>query len=89
MIDSIALGLGLGVIVIGFLLALAFGIRSLTWGKSDLKRILAMGVPFIIFGIAYAATGTIDRAGMVTLLIMMGLMILGILISSARRTFNI
>ena len=89
MIDSIALGLGLGVIVIGFILALAFGIRSLTWGKSDLKRILAMGVPFIIFGIAYVATGAIDQAGMITFLTMMALMALGIIVSSARRTFNI
>ena len=89
MVESIALGLGMGIIVIGFILALIFGVRNLTHGKSDMKRILAMGVPFIIFGIAYAVTGTIDRAGMVTLLIMMGLMALGILISSARRTFNI
>jgi hypothetical protein len=79
----------MGIIVIGFILALIFGVRNLTYGKSDMKRILAMGVPFIIFGIAYAVTGTIDRAGLVTLLIMMGLMALGILISSARRTFNI
>jgi hypothetical protein len=89
MIDSIALGLGLGVIVIGFVLALAFGIRSLTSGKSDLKRTLAMGVPFIIFGIAYAVTGAIDQAGMITFLVMMGFMALGIIVSSARRTFNI
>lgn len=88
MIDSISLGLGMGVIVIGLVLALGFGVRSLMWGKSDLKRILAMGVPFIIFGIAYAITGAIDQAGMITFLTMMGLMALGIIVSSARRTFN-
>lgn len=89
MIESIAIGLGMGVIVIAFILALIFGIRNITYGKSDLKRVLAMGVPFVIFGIAYAITGTIDRAGMITLLTLMGLMILGIVVSSARRTFNI
>jgi len=89
MVESIAIGLGMGVIVIGAILALAFGVRSVTWGKSDLKRVLAMGVPFVIFGIAYAITGTIDRAGMITFLTMMGLMAVGIIISSARRTFNI
>lgn len=89
MIESIAIGLGMGIIVIGAILALIFGIRNITYGKSDLKRVLAMGVPFVIFGIAYAISGTIDQAGMITLLTMMSLMALGIIISSARRTFNI
>lgn len=89
MIETIAIGLGMGVIVISAALALIFGVRNITRGKSDLKRTLAMGVPFVIFGIAYAVTGTIDRAGMITLLVLMSLMILGIVISSARRTFNI
>ena len=88
MVETIALGLGMGVIVIGAVLALIFGIRNITYGKSDLKRVIAMGVPFVIFGIAYAIAGTIDRAGMITLITMMSLMILGIVISSVRRTFN-
>lgn len=88
MVETIAIGLGMGVIVIGAILALIFGIRNITYGKSDLKRVLAMGVPFVIFGIAYTVTGTIDRAGMITLITMMSFMILGILISSLRRTFN-
>lgn len=89
MIESIAIGLGMGIIVIAAILALIFGIRNITYGKSDLKRVLAMGVPFVIFGIAYAITGAIDQSGMITLLTLMGLMVLGIVISSARRTFNI
>lgn len=89
MVETIAIGLGMGVIVIGAILALVFGIRNITYGKSDLKRVIAMGVPFVIFGIAYAITETIDRAGMITLITMMSFMILGIVISSARRTFNI
>lgn len=88
MVETIAIGLGMGVIVIGAILALIFGIRNITYGKSDLKRVLAMGVPFVIFGIAYSITGTIDRAGMITLITMMSFMILGIFISSLRRTFN-
>ncbi len=89
MIESIAIGLGMGIIVIAAILALIFGIRNITYGKSDLKRVLAIGVPFVIFGIAYAITGAIDQAGMITLITMMGFMVLGIVISSARRTFNI
>jgi len=89
MIDTLALGLGLVIIVIGALMALAFGIRNISYGKSDMKRVAAIAVPFVIFGIAYGATGTIDRAGMVTFLAMMGLMALGIIVSSARRTFNL
>lgn len=88
MVESIAIGLGLGIIAIGALLALFFGLRNISYGKSDLKRVIAIGVPFVIFGIAYAATGTLDRAGMATFLIMMALMGLGILVSSVRRTFN-
>lgn len=89
MVETIALALGMGVIVISVILALIFGIRNITYGKSDLKRVIAIGVPFVIFGIAYAVTGTIDRAGMITFLTMMTLMVLGIIVSSARRTFNI
>ncbi|WP_340104948.1 hypothetical protein [Rhodohalobacter sp. 8-1] len=89
MIESISIGLGMGIIVIAAILALIFGIRNITYGKSDLKRVLAMAVPFVIFGIAYAITGAIDQSGMITLLTLMSLMVLGIVISSARRTFNI
>lgn len=89
MIESISIGLGMGIIVIAAILALIFGVRNITYGKSDLKRVVAMGVPFVIFGIAYAITGAIDQSGMITLLTLMSLMVLGIVISSARRTFNI
>lgn len=89
MVETIAIGLGLGLIVIGALLALAAGVRNVAQGRANVKKVSVMIVPLAIFGIAYAVMGSIDRSAMLTLVIMMSLMILAILVSSTKRTFNL
>ncbi|REL33574.1 hypothetical protein DYD21_09180 [Rhodohalobacter sp. SW132] len=89
MVETIAIGLGLGLIAIGAILALAAGIRNVAQGRASLKKVSVMIVPLAIFGICYAILNSVDRAAMLTLVIMMSLMALAIVISSTRRTFNL
>lgn len=89
MVETIAIGLGLGLIVIGVLLALAAGVRNVSQGRASLKKVSVMIVPLIIFGVSYAIMGGFDTAAMLTLVIMMSLMVLAIVISSTKRTFNL
>ena len=88
MVTNIVIALGLGLIGLGVLLALIAGVRNVMDGRSDLKRVGMMGVPVVVFVIFYFSLGNLNQAGVATLLVMMGLMILGIVISSTRRTFN-
>lgn len=89
MVTNIAIGLGLLLIGLGVIFALIAGVRNVVDGRSDLKRVGMMGVPVAVFVISYLSFGSFDQAGIATLLVMGGLMVLGILISSTRRTFNL
>jgi len=89
MVETIAIGLGLGLIVIGALLALVAGVRNVSQGRASIKKVSVMVVPFLVFGIAYLIMDSFDRAAMLTLVIMMSLMVLAIVVSSTRRTFNL
>lgn len=89
MIVSIALGLGLGLIGLGILGMLISGIQSMIKGKQDIKKIITMIVPFVVFGVAYGIAGTITEAAMGTMLFMMAAMLLLIFLTGLRGTFNI
>ncbi len=89
MIVSIAIGLGLGLIGLGILGMLISGIQSMMKGKQDIKKIVTMIVPFLVFGVAFAIAGTITAAAIGTMLFMMAAMVLLILATGLRGTFNI
>lgn len=89
MIVSIALGLGLGLIGLGVLGMLISGIQSIMKGKQDIKKIVTMIVPFIVFGVAYLIAGTLTEAAIGTMLFMMAAMILLMLATGLRTTLNI
>jgi hypothetical protein len=89
MIVTIALGLGLGLIGLGVLGMLISGIQSIMKGKQDIKKIITMIVPFVVFGIAYGIAGTITEAAIGTMLFMMAAMILLIFGTGIRGTLNI
>ena len=88
MISNLAIGLTLGLILIGVVAIFASGIKNLIQGKSDVKRIIVMVVPVIIFGASFALFGTFAQAGVATMVFMMGVMILSILVTGTRGTFN-
>lgn len=89
MADIIFLGLGIGLLCIGIIGMIVSGIRSITLGKSDLKKVVVMVIPFLIFGIAYGATGSLDQGGIITLLILMGAMILSIALTGLKGTIKL
>ena len=89
MIVTIALGLGLGLVGLGVLGMLVSGIQSIMKGKQDVKKIVTMIVPFIVFGVAYLIAGTVTKAAIGTMLFMMAAMILLILATGLRGTLNI
>jgi hypothetical protein len=68
---------------------LVSGIQSIMKGKQDVKKIVTMIVPFLVFGVAYLIAGTITEAAMGTMLFMMGLMVLLMLATGLRGTLNI
>ena len=89
MIVTIALGLGLGLIGIGVLGMIVAGIRSVMKGKQDIKKIITMVVPFVVFGIAYGIAGAVTEAAIGTLLFMMAAMVLTIFATGLRGTLNV
>lgn len=88
MIDNLAIGLALGLIGIGLIGIFISGIRNVINGKSEFKRIAVMGVPVVIFVASFALLGTFVQAGVATMIFMIALMILSILVTGTRGTFN-
>lgn len=89
MIVTIALGLGLGLIGLGILGMIISGIQSMIKGKQDIKKIVTMIVPFVVFGVAYGIAGSITEAAIGTMLFMLAAMFLLIFLTGMRGTFNI
>ncbi len=89
MYSIIGLGIAAGLIGLGILATLVAGVKSIKNGNQDLKKIITFVVPFAVYGIAYGITGSINEAGIATMLFMMGAMLLLIVLSSFRSTFNL
>lgn len=76
-------------IAVGLLVALLAGIRNVIDGRSDIKKVTIMVVPAIVLGGSYASLGSLEQAGVATMIVMIALMALGIVVSSIKRTFNL
>ena len=77
-----------GLIIIGVIAMVVSGFKSLIQGKQDVKRIAIMAVPFIIFGITYVVLGDIAKAGVSTMMAMIGIMVGSVLLTGLRGTFK-
>lgn len=87
-IVGISLAISIGMMLIGGLAMLAYSIRNITSGKHDLTKVGVMLVPAVIFGVSYGVMGDATEAGLVTMMLMMGLMALFIAYSGLRRSFK-
>lgn len=85
---TIAVAGALGLIGLGVLAMLISGVKSLSQGKQDIKRIGMMALPFVIFGISYAVLSDFAKAGVLTAGVMMGAMLLFIALTGLRGTFK-
>lgn len=88
MINNLAIGLALGLIVIGVIGIFVSGVRNVMHGKSDFKKLGAMGVPVIVFVVSFFLMGTFVQAGVATMIFMIALMLLSILVTGTRGTLN-
>lgn len=88
MIEVVSIGLSLALTGIGILLMLFSGIRNLMHGKSDLKKIGSLAVPFAVFGISWVVTGGATEAGIATMIFMLAVLVLFILYTGLRSTFK-
>lgn len=86
---AISVGIGLGLIVLGVLAILFAGVRSLMQGKQDFRKMGMMAIPFVLFGVSYAIVGEFAKAGVLTTVILMGLMVLSIALTGLRGTFKL
>jgi len=89
MVSAIGVGLGLLLVTVAVLAILVAGIKSLSQGKQDTKKIVMMAVPFAVFGISYAVLGGAVDAGVLTMLFLMVVMLLLIAFTGLRGTFNL
>lgn len=88
MINNLAIGLAVGLIVIGIIGIFLSGIRNLVNGKSDFKRIAVMIVPVLVFVGSFALFGTFVQAGVATMIFMISVMVLSIVVTGTRGTLN-
>ena len=79
----------MGLIGLGVLGMVISGIQSMMKGKQDIKKIITMVVPFVVFGVAYGIAGSVTEAAIGTMLFMMAAMLLLIFLTGLRGTFNL
>ena len=87
-ITVIAIGSTLGLIGLAILVSIFAGIKSVLNGKVDIKMMITLLIPFIVFGISYGTIGTLGDAGIATMMVMIGLMAVVTLISGLKSTLN-
>ena len=92
LIVKIAVILAFGLIGLGVLSMIVSAVKSLMQGKQDFKRIALMAVPFIVFGISYGVMTSAEQplvnAGVMTTMVMMGIMVVSTVITGLRSTFK-
>ncbi len=85
---TISVALAIGLMALGVLAMIVSGIKSLSQGKQDVKRIGLMSVPFIVFGVSFALLGDFPKAGVMTAGVLMAGMVLSIALTGLRGTFK-
>jgi hypothetical protein len=89
MYSVIGLGIAAGLLGLGIIAIIVAGARSIKNGKQDFKKIITFLVPFAVYGVAFGITGSFNEAGIATMLFMMVAMLLFMLLSGFRSTFNL
>lgn len=75
----------IGITALSLLALVGFGIRNLTYGKVEPLTMGAIGVPFVLLGILLVAMPSPAEAGIMTLIIMFGLSLLGLVYTGIKN----
>ncbi len=89
--DIVVIAVGLaGLLMVGGIVAMIIsGIRAVSQGKQDFKRIGLMMIPVIVFAVTFFAMDQdFAKAGVMTTAVMMGGMALGIVFTGLKGTFR-
>ena len=89
--DNIVLSsviLTVALIGLGLVAILAFGLRSIAWGKVQLSKVLFMAVPFVLMVVMGFVLDDWARAALYTLMLMLAGSLVAMLLSSVRGIFN-
>jgi len=89
MSSAVGIGIAGGLIILGVLAIIVAGLKSLKDGRQDLKKIIMFLIPFVVFGVSFGITNDFADAGIATMLFMMATMVLTILGSGLKSTFNL
>ena len=73
---------------LGILSMVVSGIKGLVQGKQDFKRIALISTPIIIFVVSYLALNDVTKAGVMTTMGMMAIMVVSIVFTGLRGTFK-
>ena len=77
-----------GLVGLGILAILAFGLRSLAYGKVDKLTILFVSLPIVMLGVLGLVMDDWARGAMYTLFIMIGLALVAMLLTSVKGVFR-
>lgn len=88
-IVAISVGLAFGLVLIGVLLMAFSAVKSLMNGKQDGRKMIVTAFPFVIFAISYPILDSFAKAGIMTAAILLGVMLLAIVFTGLRGTFNV
>lgn len=75
----------IGITALSLLALVGFGIRNLTYGKVEPLTMGAVGVPFVLLGVLLIAMPSPAEAGIMTLIIMFGLSLLGLVYTGIKN----
>ena len=85
---QIALYLVLGLLGLGLLAMLVFGVRSLTFGKVDPMTMIFMAVPLLLLVVLGLVMPSWAEAGIMTIMITLGLALLALLYTGVKGLFS-
>ncbi len=85
---QIALYIVLGLMGLGILSIVAFGVRNLAFGKVEPATMIFMAVPLVLLVVLGALLPSWAEAGIMTILITLGLALLALLYTGAKGLFS-
>jgi len=85
---NIALYIVLGLLGLGLLSILAFGVRSLTQGKVEPLTLIFVSVPFVLLLVLGLVMPSWAEAGILTIVITLGLALLALLYTGIKGLFS-
>ena len=78
----------IGLVGLGILTIIAFGVRSLAYGKIDKLTIIFVSIPVVLLVVLGVIMNDWPRAAITTLFIMIGLAIVAMLVTSVKGVFR-